>query len=152
MCLCFPTVSRTYIALFLCESWKISVWKTTHTITATQVRFGTFLFFVPLDEKLYLLILQLLLFSSVCRSSSYRTAVLEMFPNIKVLDGKKIFCLFILLCIFKNPFNIKYLVLHWLYSVLYLICLIAGERVVGRGSDLYQLCKDIDDTIKGMYI
>ncbi|TRY86904.1 hypothetical protein DNTS_009023 [Danionella cerebrum] len=27
-----------------------------------------------------------------------------------------------------------------------------GERVVGRGSDLYQLCKDIDDTIKaGMY-
>ena len=24
-----------------------------------------------------------------------------------------------------------------------------GERVVGRGSDLYQLCKDIDDTIKG---
>ncbi|XP_035251958.1 leucine-rich repeat-containing protein 61-like isoform X2 [Anguilla anguilla] len=23
-----------------------------------------------------------------------------------------------------------------------------GERVVGRGSDLYQLCKDIDDTIK----
>ncbi|XP_013889404.1 leucine-rich repeat-containing protein 61 isoform X1 [Austrofundulus limnaeus] len=47
--------------------------------------------------------------NSVCRSSSYRTAVLEMFPNIKVLDG---------------------------------------ERVVGRGSDLYQLCKDIDDTIK----
>ncbi|XP_028815011.1 leucine-rich repeat-containing protein 61 [Denticeps clupeoides] len=27
-----------------------------------------------------------------------------------------------------------------------------GERVVGRGSDLYQLCKDIDDTIKaGLY-
>lgn len=26
---------------------------------------------------------------------------------------------------------------------------IVGERVVGRGSDLYQLCKDIDDTIKG---
>lgn len=24
-----------------------------------------------------------------------------------------------------------------------------GERVVGRGSDLYQLCKDIDDTLKG---
>ncbi|XP_029910389.1 leucine-rich repeat-containing protein 61 [Myripristis murdjan] len=45
----------------------------------------------------------------VCRNSSYRTVLLEMFPNIKVLDG---------------------------------------ERVVGRGSDLYQLCKDIDDTIK----
>ncbi|XP_061578608.1 leucine-rich repeat-containing protein 61 isoform X1 [Cololabis saira] len=45
----------------------------------------------------------------VCRNLSYRCAVLEMFPNIKVLDG---------------------------------------ERVVGRGSDLYQLCKDIDDTIK----
>ncbi|XP_030282422.1 leucine-rich repeat-containing protein 61 [Sparus aurata] len=45
----------------------------------------------------------------VCRNASYRTIVLEMFPNIKVLDG---------------------------------------ERVVGRGSDLYQLCKDIDDTIK----
>ncbi|XP_076741915.1 leucine-rich repeat-containing protein 61 isoform X2 [Maylandia zebra] len=45
----------------------------------------------------------------VCRNSSYRAVVLEMFPNIKVLDG---------------------------------------ERVVGRGSDLYQLCKDIDDTIK----
>ena len=27
--------------------------------------------------------------------------------------------------------------------------LFVGERVVGRGSDLYQLCKDIDDTIKG---
>lgn len=27
-----------------------------------------------------------------------------------------------------------------------------GERVVGRGSDLYQLCKDIDDTIKGMFV
>lgn len=49
----------------------------------------------------------------VCRNCSYRTVVLEMFPNIKVLDG---------------------------------------ERVVGRGSDLYQLCKDIDDTIKaGLY-
>uniref|UniRef100_A0A1A8EI99 Leucine rich repeat containing 61 n=2 Tax=Nothobranchius TaxID=28779 RepID=A0A1A8EI99_NOTKA len=45
----------------------------------------------------------------VCRNASYRATVLEMFPNIKVLDG---------------------------------------ERVVGRGSDLYQLCKDIDDTIK----
>ncbi|XP_062858206.1 leucine-rich repeat-containing protein 61 isoform X3 [Trichomycterus rosablanca] len=45
----------------------------------------------------------------VCKNSSYRNIVLEMFPNIKVLDG---------------------------------------ERVVGRGSDLYQLCKDIDDTIK----
>ncbi|XP_075894126.1 leucine-rich repeat-containing protein 61 [Nelusetta ayraudi] len=49
----------------------------------------------------------------VCRNVAYRTVVLEMFPNIKVLDG---------------------------------------ERVVGRGSDLYQLCKDIDDTIKaGLY-
>uniref|UniRef100_A0A665W6S4 Leucine rich repeat containing 61 n=1 Tax=Echeneis naucrates TaxID=173247 RepID=A0A665W6S4_ECHNA len=49
----------------------------------------------------------------VCRSASYRTVVLEMFPNLKVLDG---------------------------------------ERIVGRGSDLYQLCKDIDDTIKaGLY-
>uniref|UniRef100_A0A3Q3J7A1 Leucine rich repeat containing 61 n=1 Tax=Monopterus albus TaxID=43700 RepID=A0A3Q3J7A1_MONAL len=46
-------------------------------------------------------------------NASYRTIVLEMFPNLKVLDG---------------------------------------ERVVGRGSDLYQLCKDIDDTIKaGLY-
>uniref|UniRef100_A0A8D3BPG1 Leucine rich repeat containing 61 n=1 Tax=Scophthalmus maximus TaxID=52904 RepID=A0A8D3BPG1_SCOMX len=49
----------------------------------------------------------------VCRNTSYRTIVLDMFSNIKVLDG---------------------------------------ERVVGRGSDLYQLCKDIDDTIKaGLY-
>ncbi|XP_067090177.1 leucine-rich repeat-containing protein 61 isoform X1 [Osmerus mordax] len=45
----------------------------------------------------------------VCKNTSYRSTLLEMFPNIKVLDG---------------------------------------ERVVGRGSDLYQLCKDIDDTIK----
>ncbi|XP_076863606.1 leucine-rich repeat-containing protein 61 [Brachyhypopomus gauderio] len=45
----------------------------------------------------------------VCKNSSYRNMLLEMFPHIKVLDG---------------------------------------ERVVGRGSDLYQLCKDIDDTIK----
>ncbi|XP_051976122.1 leucine-rich repeat-containing protein 61-like isoform X2 [Xyrauchen texanus] len=48
----------------------------------------------------------------VCKNSSYRTLLLEMFSNIKVLDG---------------------------------------ERVVGRGSNLYQLCKDIDDTIKGLY-
>ncbi|XP_074534605.1 leucine-rich repeat-containing protein 61 [Halichoeres trimaculatus] len=49
----------------------------------------------------------------ICRNPSYRNIILEMFPNIKVLDG---------------------------------------ERVVGRGSDLYQLCKDIDDTIKaGLY-
>lgn len=49
----------------------------------------------------------------VCKNTSYRNILLEMFPNIKVLDG---------------------------------------ERVVGRGSDLYQLCKDIDDTIKaGLY-
>ncbi|XP_075994563.1 leucine-rich repeat-containing protein 61 [Genypterus blacodes] len=49
----------------------------------------------------------------VCRNSSYRAIVLEIFPNLRVLDG---------------------------------------ERVVGRGSDLYQLCKDIDDTIKaGLY-
>ncbi|XP_036400437.1 leucine-rich repeat-containing protein 61 [Megalops cyprinoides] len=45
----------------------------------------------------------------VCKNTSYRSVLLEMFPSIKVLDG---------------------------------------ERVVGRGSDLYQLCKDIDDTIK----
>ncbi|XP_061102387.1 leucine-rich repeat-containing protein 61-like [Conger conger] len=45
----------------------------------------------------------------VCKNSAYRNVLLEMFPNIKVLDG---------------------------------------ERVVGRGSELYQLCKDIDDTIK----
>ncbi|KAJ8247684.1 hypothetical protein GJAV_G00249080 [Gymnothorax javanicus] len=45
----------------------------------------------------------------VCKNSAYRSVLLEMFSNIKVLDG---------------------------------------ERVVGRGSDLYQLCKDIDDTIK----
>ncbi|KPP63253.1 leucine-rich repeat-containing protein 61-like, partial [Scleropages formosus] len=48
----------------------------------------------------------------VCKNSSYRNILLEMFPNIKVLDG---------------------------------------ERVVGRGSDLYQLCKDIDDIIKGIF-
>ena len=30
-----------------------------------------------------------------------------------------------------------------------ILFVISGERVVGRGSDLYQLCKDIDDTIKG---
>uniref|UniRef100_A0A3Q4HIV4 Leucine rich repeat containing 61 n=1 Tax=Neolamprologus brichardi TaxID=32507 RepID=A0A3Q4HIV4_NEOBR len=31
-------------------------------------------------------------------------------------------------------------------------CWMVSERVVGRGSDLYQLCKDIDDTIKaGLY-
>ncbi|KAL0968915.1 hypothetical protein UPYG_G00273640 [Umbra pygmaea] len=45
----------------------------------------------------------------VCKNSTYRNIILEMFPNIRVLDG---------------------------------------ERVVGRGSDLYQLCKDIDETIK----
>lgn len=27
-------------------------------------------------------------FLSVCRNVSYRTVVLEMFPNIKVLDGE----------------------------------------------------------------
>uniref|UniRef100_A0AAY5JWK8 Leucine rich repeat containing 61 n=1 Tax=Esox lucius TaxID=8010 RepID=A0AAY5JWK8_ESOLU len=49
----------------------------------------------------------------VCKNSTYRNIILEMFPNIRVLDG---------------------------------------ERVVGRGSDLYQLCKDIDETIKaGFY-
>ncbi|XP_045068718.1 leucine-rich repeat-containing protein 61 isoform X2 [Coregonus clupeaformis] len=49
----------------------------------------------------------------VCKNMSYRNILLEMFPNIRVLDG---------------------------------------ERVVGRGSDLYQLCKDIDETIKaGFY-
>nr|XP_023995126.1 leucine-rich repeat-containing protein 61 [Salvelinus alpinus] len=49
----------------------------------------------------------------VCKNSSYRNILLEMFPNIRVLDG---------------------------------------ERVVGRGSDLYKLCKDIDETIKaGFY-
>ncbi|KAL4641957.1 leucine-rich repeat-containing protein 61 isoform X1 [Arapaima gigas] len=49
----------------------------------------------------------------VCKNSSYRNILLEMFPNIKVLDG---------------------------------------ERIVGRGSDLYQICKDIDDILKaGIY-
>ncbi|XP_061078343.1 leucine-rich repeat-containing protein 61-like isoform X5 [Conger conger] len=45
----------------------------------------------------------------VCKNSSYRNILLEIFPNLKAVDG---------------------------------------ERVVGQGSDLYQLCKDIDDTIK----
>lgn len=37
--------------------------------------------------------------------------------------------------------------IQWVCKYLFLL---VGERVVGRGSDLYQLCKDIDDTIKGM--
>ncbi|KAG7473391.1 hypothetical protein MATL_G00095310 [Megalops atlanticus] len=45
----------------------------------------------------------------VCKNPSYRNMLLEMFPNIKVLDG---------------------------------------ERLVGRGSELYQLCKDIDEALK----
>uniref|UniRef100_W5NCA4 Leucine-rich repeat-containing protein 61 n=1 Tax=Lepisosteus oculatus TaxID=7918 RepID=W5NCA4_LEPOC len=49
----------------------------------------------------------------VCKNTSYRNIILEMFPNIKVLDG---------------------------------------ERLAGRGSDLYQLCRDIDDSLKaGIY-
>uniref|UniRef100_UPI00398F07DD leucine-rich repeat-containing protein 61 n=1 Tax=Pristiophorus japonicus TaxID=55135 RepID=UPI00398F07DD len=48
----------------------------------------------------------------VCLNTSYRSAVLEIFPKIKVLDG---------------------------------------ERVSGRGSDLYKLCKDIDASLKEMY-
>lgn len=66
-----------------------------------------------------------------------------MFPNIKVLDGK--ICIFILLvsCITLTP----RLLLHFIIGFSF-----AGERVVGRGSDLYQLCKDIDDTIKGILV
>ncbi|KAK6476718.1 leucine-rich repeat-containing protein 61 isoform X1 [Huso huso] len=48
----------------------------------------------------------------VCKNISCRNIILEMFPNIKVVDG---------------------------------------ERVTGRGSDLYQLCRDIDDSLKGLY-
>ncbi|XP_039629599.1 leucine-rich repeat-containing protein 61 [Polypterus senegalus] len=48
----------------------------------------------------------------VCKITSYRCTILEMFPNIKVIDG---------------------------------------ERVAGRGSDLYQLCKDLDESLKGIY-
>uniref|UniRef100_H3A5T9 Leucine rich repeat containing 61 n=1 Tax=Latimeria chalumnae TaxID=7897 RepID=H3A5T9_LATCH len=48
----------------------------------------------------------------VCISSAYRSTMLDMFPNIKVLDG---------------------------------------ERVSGRGSDLFKLCKDIDNSLKGLY-
>ncbi|XP_042200014.1 leucine-rich repeat-containing protein 61 isoform X2 [Callorhinchus milii] len=48
----------------------------------------------------------------ICMNTAYRSTVLELFPNIKVLDG---------------------------------------ERVSGRGSDLYQLCKDIDASLKGFY-
>ncbi|XP_059802001.1 leucine-rich repeat-containing protein 61 isoform X1 [Hypanus sabinus] len=45
----------------------------------------------------------------VCMNTSYSSTVLDMFPNIKVLDG---------------------------------------ERVMGKGSDLYRLCKDIDSSLK----
>lgn len=45
----------------------------------------------------------------VCMNTSYLNTILDMFPNIKILDG---------------------------------------ERVSGRGSDLYRLCKDIDDSLK----
>ncbi|XP_078285864.1 leucine-rich repeat-containing protein 61 isoform X5 [Rhinoraja longicauda] len=45
----------------------------------------------------------------VCMNTSYLNTMLDMFPNIKILDG---------------------------------------ERVSGRGSDLYRLCKDIDDSLK----
>ncbi|XP_078056268.1 leucine-rich repeat-containing protein 61 [Mustelus asterias] len=45
----------------------------------------------------------------VCMNTSYRSAMLEIFPKIKVLDG---------------------------------------ERMSGRGSDLYQLCKDMDSSPK----
>ncbi|XP_058854579.1 leucine-rich repeat-containing protein 61 isoform X3 [Acipenser ruthenus] len=48
----------------------------------------------------------------VCKNVSCRNIILEMFPNIKVVDG---------------------------------------ERVAGRGSDLYQLYRDIDDSLKGLY-
>ncbi|XP_043933718.1 leucine-rich repeat-containing protein 61 [Protopterus annectens] len=49
----------------------------------------------------------------ICTNAAYRTIVLDMLPNIKVLDG---------------------------------------ERISGRGSDLYQLCKDIDNSLKGFYV
>ncbi|XP_051898317.1 leucine-rich repeat-containing protein 61 [Pristis pectinata] len=45
----------------------------------------------------------------VCMNTSYLSTMLDMFPNMKVLDG---------------------------------------ERVSGRGSDLYRLCKDIDASLK----
>ncbi|XP_067871393.1 leucine-rich repeat-containing protein 61 isoform X2 [Heterodontus francisci] len=45
----------------------------------------------------------------VCMNTSYQSAILEIFPKIKVLDG---------------------------------------ERMSGRGSDLYQLCKDMDASLK----
>ncbi|XP_046889161.1 leucine-rich repeat-containing protein 61 isoform X4 [Hypomesus transpacificus] len=67
---------------------------------------------VPLSSLRLLIVLNVSanrISNLVCKNTSYRSSLLEMFPNIKVLDG---------------------------------------ERVVGRGSDLYQLCKDIDDTIK----
>ncbi|XP_078388390.1 leucine-rich repeat-containing protein 61 isoform X2 [Cetorhinus maximus] len=47
----------------------------------------------------------------VCMNTSYRSAMLEIFPKIKVLDG---------------------------------------ERISGRGSDLYRLCKDMDASLKEM--
>ncbi|XP_067871395.1 leucine-rich repeat-containing protein 61 isoform X4 [Heterodontus francisci] len=47
----------------------------------------------------------------VCMNTSYQSAILEIFPKIKVLDG---------------------------------------ERMSGRGSDLYQLCKDMDASLKEM--
>ncbi len=63
---------------------------------------------------------------------------------MKVLDGE---------FLIGFVFVISHAVLHeMLYSSYHILFyrVISGERVVGRGSDLYQLCKDIDDTIKGI--
>lgn len=43
----------------------------------------------PVSEKSYVTSELTMTFAmSVCRNASYRTVVLEMFPNIKVLDGE----------------------------------------------------------------
>ncbi|XP_060709900.1 leucine-rich repeat-containing protein 61 isoform X4 [Hemiscyllium ocellatum] len=47
----------------------------------------------------------------VCMNTAYHSAMLEIFPKIKSLDG---------------------------------------ERLSGRGSDLYQLCKKMEDSLKGL--
>lgn len=66
-----------------------------------------------------------------------------MFPNLKTLDGKMAVVFPISVFVFDSsllPLSADLFV--W----------IAGERVAGRGSDLYQLCKDIDETIKGRLV
>lgn len=68
----------------------------------------------------------------ICHNLSYEKNIMQMFPNLLVLDGTV-----------HRKFVIKFTRKH-----IYIKLFLAGLRIKGKGSELFRICSELDEQIK----